>query len=401
MKRNRIAFIMGVVVGMTAARVDTMRGQAVGPSGASTGSALGPSILRDNFEDDVQGSMWVTYAEDPNRCWVAEVNQHLELRATAEAARVFAGYLSSGWRLDPAHDFSLRVDLYYSPVTYAGGWLGVGVTPTAGTPRAPCVSIGLGCANRGSHYWYELRNGASIKSGYAERWVKSATVYLSYDASEDQLYVSDSGYGLENAWTTFPGLVRGQWGGKPLFVLLGGGSDRLALDAGQVFADNLLVESGTLVEASLQDVYRFWAPAYERHFYTISRLEKEKVLATYAQVWTYEGAVYRTFRDDSDPDSRPVFRFWAERLTGHFYTISEREKDKLIREYPGIWTYEGTAFYAYPEGQQPAWAYPVFRFWSESKGTHFYTMDEAERDRLLSKYAGVWTYEGIAWYALK
>jgi hypothetical protein len=402
MKGKWIALIVGVVVVATAAtHVGTTRGQIAGPAGEHSGLSLGPLVLREDFEDDVKGSMWVVYAEDPNRCWVAEVNQRLELRATSEAARVFAGYLSSAWRLDPAHDFSLKVDLYYSPVTYAGGWLGFGLTPTASAPRTQYVSVGIGCANRGSHYWYELHNDLSIKSGYTERWANGVTLYISYDAAEDQLYVSDSGYGLEDAWTTFPGLVKGQWGGKSLFVLLGGGSDQLTIGSGQVFADNQLVESGTVVEASLQDVYRFWSPGYERHFYTISKLEKEKVLTVYPQVWTYEGAVYRTFRDDSDPACRPVHRFWSERLTGHFYTISEREKNKLINEYAGIWTYEGIAFYAYPEGQQPAWTYPVHRFWSESKGTHFYTMDEAEKDRLLSKYADVWEYEGMAWYAVK
>jgi hypothetical protein len=400
--RRRSAFVVGVVVVATAAtHVGSTRGQVPGSAGDNAGLSLGSLSVREDFEDEARGPLWSVYAEDPNRCWVTESNHRLELRATAEADRIYAGYLLSGWRLDPASDFAVKVDLYYGPVTDAGGWLGLGLTPTTGTPRTQYVGVGIGCANRGSHYYYEFRNEASIKSGYSERETDSVTVYLSYDASLDELYLSDGGYGLENAWTTFPGLVQGHWGGKPLFVLLGGGSAQLTLGAGQVFADNLLVRSGAEAQASLQEVYRFWAPGSERHFYTISKLEKEKVLTLYPQVWIYEGAVYRAFPDGSNPDCRAVHRFWCETLASHFYTIKERERDKLINEYPDFWTYEGIAFYAWPEGQQPGWTDAVHRFWSESKGTHFYTIDEAEKDRLRSKHADVWTYEGIAWYAVK
>ena len=57
------------------------------------------------------------------------------------------------------------------------------------------------------------------------------------------------------------------------------------------------------------------------------------------------------------------------------------------------------AFYAYPEGQQPAGTIPVYRFWSNTLGGHFYTIDEAEKDRLTKESPQVWSYEGVAWYA--
>jgi len=55
---------------------------------------------------------------------------------------------------------------------------------------------------------------------------------------------------------------------------------------------------------------------------------------------------------------RPVYRFWSPKFEGHFYTISETEKDHIVRTWPGTWTYEGIAFYAWPappivEGDQP------------------------------------------------
>ena len=42
----------------------------------------------------------------------------------------------------------------------------------------------------------------------------------------------------------------------------------------------------------------------------------------------------------------PVYRFWGG--TSHFYTISESEKDFVIATWPDIWSYEGPVFYAYP-----------------------------------------------------
>jgi hypothetical protein len=42
-----------------------------------------------------------------------------------------------------------------------------------------------------------------------------------------------------------------------------------------------------------------------------------------------------------------VYHFRSPQHAGHFYTISEQEKDKLINDYPpDVWTYEGIAWYA-------------------------------------------------------
>jgi hypothetical protein len=95
----------------------------------------------------------------------------------------------------------------------------------------------------------------------------------------------------------------------------------------------------------------------------------------------------------------PIYRFWSDTANAHFYTIKEAEKDKLISKYSHLWTFEGVAFYAYADGFQPAGAYAVYRFWSDTLGFHFYTMRETERDKLISRYSFLWAYEGPAWYA--
>jgi hypothetical protein len=45
------------------------------------------------------------------------------------------------------------------------------------------------------------------------------------------------------------------------------------------------------------------------------------------------------------PAPSPVYRFWG--TSSHFYTISEADKAYVIATWPDIWHYEGIAFYAY------------------------------------------------------
>jgi hypothetical protein len=148
-----------------------------------------------------------------------------------------------------------------------------------------------------------------------------------------------------------------------------------------------------------QPIFRFWSPTLEHHFYTISESEKNKLINRFSDVWTYEGVGYYAFSTAGQPNTLPVYRFWSPTSESHFYTISESEKNKLINRYSDAWTYEGIVFYAYPEGQQQPGSRPVYRFWSSSKGSHFYTMTESEKDKLVNRYSDVWTYEGVAWYA--
>jgi len=145
-------------------------------------------------------------------------------------------------------------------------------------------------------------------------------------------------------------------------------------------------------------VYRFWSPTKQRHFFTIISRERDKLVDNYSHVWTYENVAYWAYVSDSRWGLMPVYRFWSDKLGGHFYTISTSERDKLIDNYSHVWTFEGEAFYAYPEGQQPFDASPVYRFWSDSLNGHFYTTSESEKTKLIDNYSHVWTFEDVAWY---
>ncbi|MEN6425144.1 MAG: hypothetical protein ABFE13_07265 [Phycisphaerales bacterium] len=97
--------------------------------------------------------------------------------------------------------------------------------------------------------------------------------------------------------------------------------------------------------------------------------------------------------------AKPVYRFWSPVLSRYFYTLDEAERRSVIDDFSAVWTCEGVAFHAYPPGKQPEGTSPVYRFWSGPLARHFYTASDQERDRLISRFSDIWTYEGIAWYA--
>jgi len=93
---------------------------------------------------------------------------------------------------------------------------------------------------------------------------------------------------------------------------------------------------------------------------------------------------------------RPVFRFFNQATGTHFYTIVTAERDHVLASYPQF-VYEGPAFAAYALAAPGA--QPVFRFFNTVTGTHFYTNKEAERDYVLATWPQ-FAYEGPAYYAM-
>jgi|GEM_PF-1117194 len=151
--------------------------------------------------------------------------------------------------------------------------------------------------------------------------------------------------------------------------------------------------------SGISPVYRFWSDTYFGHFFTISEEEKNHIIATYpSNIWKYEGIAYYAYTTATSGAS-PVYRFWSDTYFGHFFTISSEEKDYIIATYPSnVWRYEGIAWYAYPA--QTAGASPVYRFWSDTYKHHFFTISEEEKIHIIVTYPPhIWRYEGIAWYA--
>ncbi len=118
---------------------------------------------------------------------------------------------------------------------------------------------------------------------------------------------------------------------------------------------------------------------------------------TLVSVYTYEGVAGRVFLENK-PGRVPFYRFYNKTNGAHFYTASEVEKSNLLYYYSNIFTYQGIACYVFPVSAPGAGSIPLYRFWSPKLSCHFYTASEAEKNYLLTYYSSVWVYEGVACY---
>jgi hypothetical protein len=143
-------------------------------------------------------------------------------------------------------------------------------------------------------------------------------------------------------------------------------------------------------------VYRFWSDRFQGHFYTISEAERAKVVATWPDVWSYEGPKYSAFATQV-PGTVPLYRFWSERYRSHFFTTDAGERDRVNRLWPDVWADEGVAYYVYPLETDEPNTVRMARFWSPLNSHHFYTADPVERDRVIRTWPSpIWDYEGDA-----
>jgi hypothetical protein len=100
-----------------------------------------------------------------------------------------------------------------------------------------------------------------------------------------------------------------------------------------------------------RNVYRFYSPALGRHFYTISDSEKNKLINDVNHIWLYERIIFCGFTAETFPtNQKPIYRFYNKTVRSHFYTIKESERSKLLAD-PVQWQAEGISYYAVPYGE--------------------------------------------------
>lgn len=149
-------------------------------------------------------------------------------------------------------------------------------------------------------------------------------------------------------------------------------------------------------------VYRFWSDRLQKHFYTITEAEKNTLESDPKKVWKYERIAFYAYPVNADvycpAGHNPVYRFWSDQKQGHFYTISEAEKQSVIDDYDDfVWKYERIAYCA--STGSTGGSVPLYRFWSDTKQAHFYTNSDAEKQAVIDGYDDrVWLYESIAYY---
>lgn len=88
-----------------------------------------------------------------------------------------------------------------------------------------------------------------------------------------------------------------------------------------------------------------------------------------------------------------VYRFFNRRAGTHFYTADEGEKERVRTGLAGVYTLEGEAYRLRPDAND-TW---LHRFYRPSTGTHFYTASTAEKDDVIRRLSHVYVYEGPAY----
>lgn len=140
-------------------------------------------------------------------------------------------------------------------------------------------------------------------------------------------------------------------------------------------------------------VYRFYNLKNGTHFYTADVNEKHYILATWPNVYRLEGVGYEY---DETQATAPLYRLYNKKSGSHFYTVSWSEVVNALNKWPGVFTYEGTAYNV--SNAPVTGGGTVYRFYNMKNGSHFFTASEAERDLVIVNWPGVFKYEGPAFY---
>lgn len=153
------------------------------------------ALPSDDFNDDsMDTNLWILFEEDHANAWLDEIHARLEMRSTG-AAEAAAVYTPNAWGFDPAYDFSFKVDFHCAPASALGTanvLLGVGKGPDDNAQ----ISAGYYGPDGGDSFFHcqYVVGGSESEYETEPRTPDGGTLYISYDASEDDLYLSDTGY---------------------------------------------------------------------------------------------------------------------------------------------------------------------------------------------------------------
>ncbi|MDO8847183.1 MAG: putative glycoside hydrolase [Coriobacteriia bacterium] len=140
-------------------------------------------------------------------------------------------------------------------------------------------------------------------------------------------------------------------------------------------------------------VYRFLNRTNGTHFLTASAEERDTVIASWSNVYAYEGVAFSTVPASN---SQPLYRFYNLASGSHFYTASADEANMIMAKWSNVYSFDGQAYNVSP--QPVPGSAPVYRFYNLKNGSHFYTASEEEKSAVIAKWSGTYQYEGPAFW---
>ncbi|MGB4442116.1 MAG: hypothetical protein WBJ62_07825, partial [Coriobacteriia bacterium] len=91
----------------------------------------------------------------------------------------------------------------------------------------------------------------------------------------------------------------------------------------------------------------------------------------------------------------PVYRFFRPSTGTHFYTSDAAEMQRIRDTMGNIYTYEGVGYGI--NAANPANSSPLYRFYNKQNGTHLYTADEGEKNNILNTLGAIYSLDGVAY----
>jgi len=150
----------------------------------------------DNFNDNAIGDMWeLIEGDEPTKVWLEETNQRLEARSTAGMSESFTAYVPNQWQLSTSHDFSMQIDWYYlSMAIDTGLFFGVRVQNQLDETY---IDLNVDIDDNTGFLEFSCEasiNGTIFYNYDMSRAVNDGVFYVSYDSTNDSLYLSINGY---------------------------------------------------------------------------------------------------------------------------------------------------------------------------------------------------------------
>ncbi len=143
---------------------------------------------------------------------------------------------------------------------------------------------------------------------------------------------------------------------------------------------------------------RLYNPNSGEHFYTADVKEKEALVNL---GWNDEGYGWvapETPATVTKTSDQPVYRLYNPNAGDHHYTMSKEERNTLVAY---GWKDENVGWYSAEDAKHNGKTVTVWRQYNpyaNGAGSHNYTTDRAENNYLVSLG---WIYEGKAWNALR
>ncbi len=217
------------------------------------GDVLG---LSDDFEDGETAPIWQVIEQDSAVVSVEETDGRLELHAAASSDGEVAGYGSSGWVLDVGEDFKFRVDWHFAVTHGDESRVAVGlILPDFSNSIRFEAGFAYDDAAGGQISYSGVFDISGLIADRVERAADSGTVYVTYVAATDTLYVSLNGYypaipdehdPAAGNWR-YSGIVKDSWGVSGVQVYLGGAAQATELTGDASYLDEFVVDTGNVV----------------------------------------------------------------------------------------------------------------------------------------------------------